>query len=392
MRAVWLLSPPSGKGTSVANRRAIRQPGDLPLRRGDFQFSILRLLIAMTACAVLLAFGRPRNIDQTTIAFLLIVVVVLILFNDWSWMHLRRAGKLMEQGKYAQALASCTRAIQARPDDPDRYCFRAAVHVQGNDLESAAADYTEAIRRQSRYAPAWEGRASLEIRRGNLQQAVDDATIALCLAPDNVNAALIRGFGYGRLGELEAALADLNGAVAAAPDSWPAHRVRAQVYFMAENYRAAIDDLSRFPGAWRSDEGAGIELAIARFKVGDYRTAFEIIEACLRDRPLSGVGLSFHALFLATCPEDSLRDGRRALELAQRAQQFPARDELSCMAALAAAYAELGLFDRAVEYGRRAAEVAPSNLRPRHEARLAGYEAGKPYRDWPRREPRCEEG
>ena len=297
----------------------------------------------------------------------------------------------MEQGKYAQALASCTRAIQARPDDPDRYCFRAAVHVQGNDLESAAADYTEAIRRQSRYAPAWEGRASLEIRRGNLQQAVDDATIALCLAPDNVNAALIRGFGYGRLGELEAALSDLNG---------PRRRSR----FLAGPPRAGTGvlhgrelsggdrRLEPLPGALRSDEGTGIELAIARFKVGDYRTAFEIIEACLRDRPLSGVGLSFHALFLATCPEDSLRDGRRALELARRAQQFPARDELSCMAALAAAYAELGLFDRAVEYGRRAAEVAPSNLRPRHEARLAGYEAGKPYRDWPRRESRCEEG
>jgi tetratricopeptide (TPR) repeat protein len=92
-------------------------------------------------------------------------------------------------------------------------------------------------------------------------------------------------------------------------------------------------------------------------------------------------------MFLATCPDDTLRDGRRALELAQQAQQLPAREELPCLAALAAAYAELGIFDRAVEFGRRAVEVAPSRLRARHEARLAGYEARQPYRDWPPQEP-----
>ena len=159
-------------------------------------------------------------------------------------------------------------------------------------------------------------------------------------------------------------LADLNEAIACLPDSWPAYRWRAQVHFLAENYRAAIDDLSRFPGAWQSSEWTGIELAIARFKVGDHRTAIEIIESCLRDHPPSNTGLSFHAMFLATCPDDTLRDGRRALELAQQAQQLPAREELPCLAALAAAYAELGIFDRAVEFGRRAVEVAPSRLRP----------------------------
>ena len=121
-----------------------------------------------------------------------------------------------------------------------------------------------------------------------------------------------------------------------------------------------LEPLSR---AWQSSEWTGIELAIARFKVGDHRTAIEIIESCLRDHPPSNTGLSFHAMFLATCPDDTLRDGHRALELAQQAQQLPAREELPCLAALAAAYAELGIFDRAVEFGPPRRQVAPSRLR-----------------------------
>ncbi len=367
----------------MGNRKGIRQPGDLPLQRADFQFSIKRMLIATTACALLLAVLGSANVKDPAIVVLLMIVVFLVLFNDWSWFNLQRAGKLMRSGQFARAIAIYTRAIQARPDAPDRYCDRAVAHAYQNDLEAAMSDYAEAIRLQSRYAPAWEGRASVELRRGNLQQAVDDATIALCLAPDYVDAVIVRGAAYSRLGEYEAAIADLNEAVAAAPDSWPVYRLRAQAHFLAENYRAAIDDLSHFPGAWQRHESAGIELAVARFKVGDHRTALEIIEACLHDHPLSSAALGFHALFLATCPDDKLRDGRRALELAQQAQQLPARQEFLCAAALAAAYAELGEFDRAVEFGRRAVEFAPDKVRARHETRLTLYEARQPYRDWP---------
>ncbi len=299
---------------------------------------------------------------------------------------MQRAAKMMRVGQFARAIAIYTRTIQARPDAPDRYCNRAIAHVYQHDLDAAMADYAEAIRLQSRYAPAWVGRASVELRRDNLQRAVDDATIAICLAPDNVDAAIVRGAAYSRLGEYEAALADLNEAVAAAPDSWPVYRLRAQAHFLAENYRAAIDDLTYFSGAWQRDESAGIELAVARFKLGEHGTALEIIETCVHDRPASSTAVSFYSLFLASCPDEKLRDGRRALELALQAQQFPAREELPCMAALAAAYAELGMFDRAVEFGRRAVEIAPDRVRARHEARLALYEARQPYHDWPQQQ------
>ena len=177
----------------MASRKGIRQSGELPLRRVDFQFSIKRMLIAMTACAVLLAIVRPANVDQTGIVFLLIIVVVVILFNDWSLIDLKRANKIMQMGDYAQAVAIYTRAIQANPDSPDRYCFRAVAYLRRNELDAAAADYAEAIRRQSRYAPAWEGRASVELSARQLPTGSRRCDDCLCLAPDNVDAAIIRG-------------------------------------------------------------------------------------------------------------------------------------------------------------------------------------------------------
>lgn len=91
---------------------------------------------------------------------------------------------------------------------------------------------------------------------------------------------------------------------------------------------------------------------------------------------------------LATCPDDALRDGKRALELAMAAEA--AHPESATADTLAAAYAELGDFEKALEWQeialtriRRAGGVEDPML-----ARQDLYKAGKPFRDRPARKPK----
>ncbi len=89
----------------------------------------------------------------------------------------------------------------------------------------------------------------------------------------------------------------------------------------------------------------------------------------------------------ATCPEASLRNSAQALELAQRADRLSGGKRPDVLDALAAAYAAAGRFPEALATARQALQLAEQQNNQRLagtlRARLALYEAGKPYRETP---------
>ena len=73
-----------------------------------------------------------------------------------------------------------------------------------------------------------------------------------------------------------------------------------------------------------------------------------------------------------------IRDGDKAFEAARMAHALskgPAE-----MAALAAAHAELGQFDKAVEWQEKAVAAAPAGAKEPYRERLKKYQDRKPYR------------
>src|SRR5262249_45386768 len=92
-------------------------------------------------------------------------------------------------------------------------------------------------------------------------------------------------------------------------------------------------------------------------------------------------GSTYHtalALLRAGCPDDKIRDGDKALEAARKAHalaQGPAE-----MAALAAAHAELGQFDKAVEWQEKAVAAAPEGGEEPYRDRLKKYQDRRPSR------------
>ena len=88
---------------------------------------------------------------------------------------------------------------------------------------------------------------------------------------------------------------------------------------------------------------------------------------------------------LATCPEPSIRDGAKAVELAQRAVDLSDGREPAVLDTLAAAYAEAGRFPLAVETAERARKLAAAQnntvLADKLGARIKLYQSDAPYRE-----------
>jgi hypothetical protein len=87
----------------------------------------------------------------------------------------------------------------------------------------------------------------------------------------------------------------------------------------------------------------------------------------------------------ATCPEDSIRDGARAVELGEKALRISGGKIPMIYRVLAAAYAESGRFADAIETAQRGAELATTQGNPALAAELESnvvlYQSGGPLRD-----------
>ena len=86
------------------------------------------------------------------------------------------------------------------------------------------------------------------------------------------------------------------------------------------------------------------------------------------------------AEYLSASPHEWQRDGKRALELALHACSR-AKNDAACLAARAAAHAELGDFDKAIEFQQLAIEALPMEYEKfEFQARLRNYREQKPLR------------
>ena len=89
------------------------------------------------------------------------------------------------------------------------------------------------------------------------------------------------------------------------------------------------------------------------------------------------------AWWLATCPEPAWRDGKEAVERAQTLFQGKGSANPQSLDVLAAAYAECGQFDKAVDAATKASEQARLSgdvtLASAIAERLALYAGSKPY-------------
>ncbi len=126
-----------------------------------------------------------------------------------------------------------------------------------------------------------------------------------------------------------------------------------------------------------------IERARALVDKKEYDKAIADFEEAIHLAPDDSEGYNALAWLLATCPQDGVRDGKKAVELATKACELTKYEDADPLSTLAAAEAECGHFETAVKWQKKALEVGFDDDDDTKEAReqLKLYQAGKPYRD-----------
>jgi tetratricopeptide (TPR) repeat protein len=338
-------------------------------------------------------------------------LVYRVLGEENGWLRVRQCGV---EGWFAkdsallleEAIPYFTDRLRNNSRDAVSFAHRGRAWQEKGDVERALQDYEDAlraatevdstptgplglrrllIRRVASYPPqaSWyRGRGQIYQKKGDLDRALREFTQAMRQSPTDPLSYVDRGIVYKQLKDYDRALADHGEAVRLAPRWATAYFNRANVFKARKDYDKAIADYGEAIRLEPTDPDAYFNRASTYQATRQYaRAAKDWREVIRLDAGDAGAHDRL-AWLLATCPDENLRDGARAIEYAGIACDLVEGKSPDYQATLAAAFAEAGRFDLAVKWQRRALE-SPEYEReegPAARQRLQLFEKRQPYR------------
>jgi tetratricopeptide (TPR) repeat protein len=263
-------------------------------------------------------------------------------------LHLIRGKAALEARRFAEAADEFRKAINEQPDSIPAHFNLGAALTQMGDLRGAVEQFRETLRLDPAHANAHYNLGLLFAQTDQHEEAITHLRLSLGAEPNDNNARFLLAQELGRTAHLEEAVAELTRVVQTDPDNEDALLGMVKILLVRKQYTQAL---------------SALEKGHAQF-------------------PQKGLTAATLAYMLAATPELELRDGKRALALAEAV--YGATGALSHGALVALALAELGRCDEAVTWLKRmttkATEEGKPELAEKLKAELNRYESARPCR------------
>jgi protein O-mannosyl-transferase len=267
-------------------------------------------------------------------------------YNNWGTI-------LLEQRRFTEAGELFQKTIQIKPDFAEAHNNLGTVLANQGRPAEAIPHFQEALKIKPDYAKAHYNWGTVLVDQGRPAEAIPHFQTALEIKPDYPEAHYNLGIALEQTGKFNEVIGHYEQALKIKPDYAEAH------------YR----------------------LALALKDQGRFESAIAHCRKVLELEPRHMLGQNNLAWLLATCPDASLRNGRRAVALAQQAEQLSGGRHPEILDTLAAAYAEAGQFPEAIETAERALHLVEAKtntaLADPIRKRLQLYEAKVPYHEKP---------
>ncbi len=297
--------------------------------------------------------------------------------------------QLVEMNRVEDALSMVTKTLEAKPSE-GMYRMRAILYRMEGKEDEALADLNKALAMQPRDPISLLQRAEISLSRDDIKSAKEDLRSATKLAPQVANsdqAIFVRCMIAIEEGRNADAINDMKLLVSRDPTNVIRQIQLANLYLEDDRPRKAIETLTNILDRDPSNVTVLRARADAMLAIGEHLKAIKDYQRAINvagdNDDLSGI-LNNLAWVLATSPNDSIRDGKRAIELSERAVKLTDAKEPHILSTLAASYAEAGDFDKAIEWSTKSVELGKSEEHEQLEQlekELESYRNKKPWRE-----------
>ena len=306
--------------------------------------------------------------------------------------HLELAAGYVFIGKLDDALASCDRALEIEPGSARAHSERGTVLSRLGRGEEATVAFRRALEIDPDMHEARGNLGGVLVQLGRIDEGLTELREACRRLPNNATAHFNLAAGLLAKKETSEAREELATVLAIDPD-------HAQAYFQLGLLAANDGNMDEATARFRrvvdlSPRRASAYMNLARAQLQAGRPADSVLtyREGLTHLPRHEGLLGPLAWILATSPDDSVRDGKQAVAVAQRLNAINDFANPYHLDIMAAAAAEAGDFDVAVHYATKAIEsllhpAGPGTEEQWRRDRLQGiqdrlglYEAALPFR------------
>ena len=221
--------------------------------------------------------------------------------------------------------------------------------LEGGDIDGAIAHLEKSLRLKFDVLESHNSLTYALFRKGDADAAIAEAHVALNFDPDNGGTHAVLGMALMTKGLLDEAIAQLSKAVEILPNH----------------------------------SHANYNLAVALAEKGETVDAIAHYEKAIEAQPDMFEALTNLAWIFASSSDANIRNGPKAVELAEEANRLTGDTSPVVLRTLAAAYATNKSFDKALETSRRALQSAQeqrnSELAETIRREMSLYEVGLPY-------------
>jgi protein O-mannosyl-transferase len=330
--------------------------------------------------------------------------------------HLSLGNALLLKGRVDDAITQYQQTVQIKPGDTQALLDLGNALLRKGRVDEAITQYQKVLQIDPTFAVAHNNLGTIFLREGNVDEAVNQYQQALQIKPDeaefhnNLGRALLQkdsvdeaiaqcqkalqikplfaeaqfdlGNALRQEGRLDEAITHYKNAVQIEPDNTSFRIKLGNTLLQNGHMDEAIPHFQRVLAIDPTNAGIYLNLGLCFSQLGRMDEAMAQYEEALKIAPGDPKAQMNLAWLLATCSQGSLRNGARAVELAQQANAMTGGEDPIMLHTLAAAYAEAGQFSEALETAQHALRLAEAQSRANLGAQLRLemklYQAGSP--------------
>jgi tetratricopeptide (TPR) repeat protein len=299
--------------------------------------------------------------------------------------HFIIGSALQEQGRRDEAFPHLAESLRLQPNYDKPNFDIGLIYAARGDLASARHYYEQALQLNPLYTKAHVSLGLVLAAQGDPDGALAHYREAIRIDPGLAAAHNNLAITLENTGKLDEAIAEYAEGVRLEPKHAESRCNLAAALASAgrlpeavEQFRIALQDAPQLVEA-------RFGLATAYAQAGQTHAAIVALEEALHERPHWTSVEATLAWLLATADDAHLRDGARAVQVAEAAAQRTNHQDATVLNSLAAAYAEVGRFSDAVDAASQALTLAHGSHQTALEnaltSRLALYRTGQPVRE-----------
>lgn len=293
-----------------------------------------------------------------------------------------------QAGMFANVEALWRTTIARNPDCPMAYDNLGDIFFRRGQVDQAVAQFQKALAIQPDDEYAHNDLGTVFLQKGQVDEALIHFRKAVEVQPDHAQMLYNLGTALLQKGQRNEAITQFQRALERRPGDATIHNSLGIAFFQEEQWDAAAAHFQEALRIQPDNARAHTNLGTALLRNGRIDEAVAHYQKALEIRPdlaEAYYNLRHVAWVLATSPEASVRNGAKAVELAQQAERLSGATDPMIVGTLAAAYAEAGRFPEATAAGQRALQLATAQNKTALvndlRAQVILYETGQPYHE-----------